>query len=489
MSAEAPESSGTWGTSTEDTAPVLRKRYASMFRTMSMVAVASYGSYLGVFLALGVPVMPWVNLAATALCGLSLWLIRRDLLSSASATMALVVLGQAVPATLVLGWGANFHLFWFLYLIFALLNPGLRVAAKVAVGVAITLGYVALETVAPQTSALPSSTVTMFKLLNLVMFAGCVSFLALLYSASIWTVTAKLHSLVGRERHTRKNLNEIFANAPIALVLSRLSDGALLDGNQHAVTLFETPLDQAVGQQAPDFWHQPADRERLKAMVKSQGRVDRFEAELRTRTGRRFWAELTASVINIDGAPALLVGVADITARRQAAEQLLTLATTDGLTGAFNRRHFLELAEAELARAVRHGHPTSIAMFDLDHFKAINDRFGHGVGDSVLTTVSALVRERLRVSDVFGRVGGEEFALLLPETDTDAAHSTLERLRAVIEVHPVASRAVTVSIGLASLRPGDSLAELLKRADAALYTAKSAGRNRVVVEGTARDAA
>ncbi|MBK7971820.1 MAG: GGDEF domain-containing protein [Deltaproteobacteria bacterium] len=164
--------------------------------------------------------------------------------------------------------------------------------------------------------------------------------------------------------------------------------------------------------------------------------------------------------------------------------ELETAATTDPLTGVFNRRRFLDLAEAEVARARRYGHALSVIMFDLDHFKQINDRHGHHGGDQVLRVFPSRIDKHLRRNDTLGRLGGEEFAIVLPETDRGAAVAAAERVRAAIAAAtiPVGSTAValTLSAGCAELAPDDpDFDALLRRADAALYRAKRAGRNRV----------
>ena len=163
--------------------------------------------------------------------------------------------------------------------------------------------------------------------------------------------------------------------------------------------------------------------------------------------------------------------------------ELERLATTDALTGALNRHRVFEVAEAELARAARYEHPICLAMLDLDHFKAINDRFGHAVGDEALATVTTVVRAQLRTVDVLGRYGGEELVIVLPETTRDAAAIALERVRtAVAEIQLSETEAVVrASVGLVEVQRGESLDAALRRADAALYDAKRTGRNRLVV--------
>jgi eukaryotic-like serine/threonine-protein kinase len=162
------------------------------------------------------------------------------------------------------------------------------------------------------------------------------------------------------------------------------------------------------------------------------------------------------------------------------------LAVTDGLTEINNRRHFFELAEREWIRTRRYDHPLSAMMLDVDHFKRVNDTFGHATGDSVLRTVAQICRNSLRETDFLGRYGGEEFAIMLPDTDLSAAHATAERLRESIAGTPIhtdkGDLQVTVSIGVASITVDmNSVATLLDRADRGLYIAKDTGRNRVVM--------
>ena len=165
--------------------------------------------------------------------------------------------------------------------------------------------------------------------------------------------------------------------------------------------------------------------------------------------------------------------------------ELTRLATTDFLTGVWNRRRFMELGEAEVARVRRSGRSFGMAMMDVDHFKSVNDTHGHDAGDNVLWALAEACVDRLRNVDVVGRMGGEEFALILPETDPQGAMLTVERLREYLSelAIPIDSGTltVTVSIGVTTVRdPSDTIEGALKRADEALYKAKGSGRNRTV---------
>jgi diguanylate cyclase (GGDEF)-like protein len=161
------------------------------------------------------------------------------------------------------------------------------------------------------------------------------------------------------------------------------------------------------------------------------------------------------------------------------------VASTDGLTGLHNRRWLNDSFRRQLQRCERNGAPCSLIMLDIDHFKNINDRFGHLAGDRVLCTVAQILLNMLRPTDLVARFGGEEFALLLPETPPPGAWVIAERLRKAIAATPTPFEEgkllppVTVSLGLAGMQPGQSLDSLLSTADGALYRAKSAGRNRI----------
>ena len=180
----------------------------------------------------------------------------------------------------------------------------------------------------------------------------------------------------------------------------------------------------------------------------------------------------------------------EIEERRRVEAELQRLAATDPLTNLYNRRRFFELAQRELDRAVRYHRPLTALMLDLDHFKAINDAHGHAVGDQVLASFSAFMLKILRGVDLIGRYGGEEFCIVLTETDAAQGKLAARRLLNSLQQQSFETSAgkiqLTISIGLASLPAKDAvwesgLDQMLDRADKALYRAKQAGRNRVEV--------
>ena len=175
-----------------------------------------------------------------------------------------------------------------------------------------------------------------------------------------------------------------------------------------------------------------------------------------------------------------------IAAEKSARQEVERLSNTDALTGLNNRRYFNAVSEREFELAVRHKKPLSALMLDIDHFKRVNDTYGHAVGDLVLVEIAAVCLKLMRSTDLCARYGGEEICMLLPETASSGAQAIAERLRAAISSLALEADghafAVTASMGVAeSMSDEDSLPGLLKRSDDALYKAKRDGRNRIVI--------
>ncbi len=199
--------------------------------------------------------------------------------------------------------------------------------------------------------------------------------------------------------------------------------------------------------------------------------------------GKR-WFTMKVTPVH-DAAERIVVSHEDVSNLKVAELASLTLANLDALTGALSRRHFLNLAEQELARSTRYELPLMVLMLDLDHFKRINDRHGHAVGDAVLQGFVQTVTGVLRESDLIGRIGGEEFAVLLPNTTLEGGRALAQRIIENVRTSPVevAGECIpyTVSIGASCLSAETSFSALLGMADKALYRAKNGGRNRLEV--------
>ena len=167
-------------------------------------------------------------------------------------------------------------------------------------------------------------------------------------------------------------------------------------------------------------------------------------------------------------------------ALQSANEELSRLSVTDSLTGVYNRRHFVKMADTERAQVLRYQTTLSMLIFDVDHFKSINDGYGHPTGDRVLIEITQLVSASLRHGDLLARWGGEEFVVIMPQCGTPEALQLAEKLRVLIAAHPFSEvHTVTVSLGVAEFKPDELLDAWFKRVDLALYAAKSSGRNMV----------
>ncbi|UZP66606.1 sensor domain-containing diguanylate cyclase [Desulfovibrio mangrovi] len=211
----------------------------------------------------------------------------------------------------------------------------------------------------------------------------------------------------------------------------------------------------------------------------------RTEVKYESSGANQYFDVFFARMLDVsDKYSGILIILDDITQRKKLEIELSHLATTDALTGANNRHRFLERAEEEFVRSSRYNRPLSLLMLDIDYFKNINDTFGHAAGDDVLRALSTACRRMFRQIDIFGRVGGEEFAVILPETPIDVATSVAERLRQTLALLRVegynGSISFTVSIGVVEREDGQNISDVMYYADKALYKAKNAGRNRVV---------
>jgi len=223
-----------------------------------------------------------------------------------------------------------------------------------------------------------------------------------------------------------------------------------------------------------------------------------YDVEFICRDGRIIWTEVSVKpVYNGTSFSGYIGSTRDISVKkkyenelRKSLEELKSmnskldeLATIDMLTGAFNRRKFESFAQLAMEKAAREGTSFAILMFDIDHFKQINDILGHKAGDQILREITDLVRQALRASDLLFRWGGDEFVILLPEMIWQKALKTAERVRKTVELHPFGlhGQQVNISIGVGEYRLGEELDQLVSRVDDALLNAKTNGKNKVVV--------
>lgn len=286
-------------------------------------------------------------------------------------------------------------------------------------------------------------------------------------------------------RASETRLRDILERAPFALVISTLESGKVVYINPKGAQLFGIARDDLIGNLGNHSWHNPKTRKEIFERVQRGETVEDREVMLSRPDGGTFWATLSATQFAYLDEPCILFTYNDITNRKALEEDLKYLATTDPLTSALNRRAFMERGNFELARNKRYGGKLSVLLLDVDHFKRVNDSYGHAVGDDTLRQMTATLRHTLRETDLIGRLGGEEFAALLPHTPRSEAIATAERLCDIIRKTQITSGQlefkITVSIGVTELLEGDNkLDQLLARADKGLYKAKHAGRDRVI---------
>lgn len=288
-----------------------------------------------------------------------------------------------------------------------------------------------------------------------------------------------------RLRASEDNLQHLFDVAPVPLVLTRDRDGALLRINRAAAKLLSIENEHALGDlSTPGFYEDLREREWIIGRLRSVGVVEGIDIHLRTMQGRPIEALLTAIRTEYDGDTVYFVALVDISERKRIERELQRLASTDALTGLHNRRSFFILAETEIKRAKRRNGPLSLLLLDVDNFKHINDRFGHSIGDAALGAIVGAATQCLREYDIAARIGGEEFAVLLPDVSPDGAMEAAERVRAAVErmqfTTPAGPCSLTVSIGVAPVSTdAATIDRALSLADDALYVAKRTGRNRV----------
>ncbi len=279
----------------------------------------------------------------------------------------------------------------------------------------------------------------------------------------------------------RRMLQTLLKAVPAPLLVLSRSHGALFQANAAARRFFgEAACSDAASIRA---CFRPEDFARLTSDLPPAGEVAEHEIRVFPPDGPPRDMLLVATTAVAGGRETVLAILVDVTRRKEMEAHLQWLASTDPLTGLANRSRFFEEAAREIGRARRNGHPLAVLMVDIDYFKRINDTCGHDVGDAALRAFAGLCGGLLRGQDLAARLGGEEFGLLLPETDGGGGLVLAERLRAGVEDMRLEGLAgpMTISVGVSEVLPGEEAVDAaLSRADHALYEAKRAGRNRAV---------
>lgn len=278
------------------------------------------------------------------------------------------------------------------------------------------------------------------------------------------------------------SIQGIYRSTPEGRFLDLNPAMARIFGYASAATMLEEVQD--IGQH---LYISPCQRQALLSELQHSRMVADYQLQLRRRDGETIWVEISArGIFDAQGHLLEMEGlVADVSEKRRMLEELEILARCDGLTGLCNRRHFFEIGQREIDRSIRENTPLSLVYFDADHFKNINDTHGHEAGDKVLQQIALHGSRFLRKIDLYCRMGGEEFAILLPGTPLEGALHVAEKFRAAFEEHsiPVANATIrfTASFGVAQRPPCcTGIEQFVSIADKALYEAKHSGRNCVL---------
>jgi len=317
----------------------------------------------------------------------------------------------------------------------------------------------------------------------------CILFLVIL----IWnrTLRKQVEARTRDYRIANRELSLIFNNAPVGIFY--IVDRVVKQCNPSFLEITGYDMEEIIGQSTRKFFLNDDDFScigRLYDEVLKEGKTASVELQLKNKNDDVLWCNLIGQAENQeDLAGGSIWLVSDITARKELEETLIKQAQTDSLTGIKNRRTFDRTSEKELRRSQRTCRSVSFLIFDLDHFKHINDRYGHAAGDCALRYFCRITSGLIRDYDVFGRVGGEEFALFMPETDSITSQIVAERIRKAVESGSIIFEDqeihFTVSIGVTSYHRGRAgeekvlLKDLADLADKALYEAKNSGRNQV----------
>ncbi|MDX8385871.1 MAG: diguanylate cyclase [Gallionella sp.] len=305
---------------------------------------------------------------------------------------------------------------------------------------------------------------------------------------------------------TLKNeeLRELEAKkSKLEFILDQLPDIHYRTNMQGIITMISPACHEILGHRPEDmldtamasYYNTPEDRLKvIQSIADADGKNTQVEAALRHKDGSIIWVSSNAAVrSDPDGKHCYIEGIArDITSRKHNEDHLVALSSIDSQTGAYTRRNFMDKAEETINMVKRYNHIATLLVADLDHFKQVNDNYGHHAGDLALAAFGKVCLQEIREPDIFGRLGGEEFGLMLPETPIAQAKVLAERIRNATEAVEITVDGriikITVSIGLAEVGSDEQLlSSVMRRADQAMYQAKENGRNQIVVSAAVEE--
>ena len=298
------------------------------------------------------------------------------------------------------------------------------------------------------------------------------------------SVVIELNESKEKIKSYNKKIEEIIRLSPFPILISRLSDDKIMLANNNAVKLFSIPSFEIDRYKLRDFFAEPEARQTLTERLESEKDVQDFEILVKTPTSDTpFWLLASANIIDYNHDIAIYMAFQDITIRKNKENLLKNQAIRDPLTSLYNRRYFEEEVRKLISAAKVDGSNYSVMMVDADHFKRVNDTYGHKIGDKVLIELAATCEKALRENDIVARYGGEEFVIFLSQTNANSAKMVADRLREtisriVVHADDGSPGTFTVSIGISSSEVSDNIDHLIKTADEALYRAKENGRNR-----------
>lgn len=282
-----------------------------------------------------------------------------------------------------------------------------------------------------------------------------------------------------------QRLERLLKTLPVGIFILD-QDKNFVYGNPHFLHQFgavsEEQFKERFYENQEAFFADPKDYERLKSALLEDPELVTFEFELNDLSQKAFWADVRLTRTQDEAGQTGYEGILiNVQVKKDYELKLMDLATVDKLTGIYNRMYFDHMVDDEIHRSSRYEEALSLVMFDLDHFKAVNDTWGHAVGDDVLALTASVVGKAIRKSDILARWGGEEFAILMPHTSQEGAEKVAEKIRMEIEAidHRLAGK-VTASFGVAERGAEEAYENWFKRVDNALFRAKRLGRNRVV---------